>query len=473
MPEPADLKRELAAASQREAEGLAREAAMREILRVIASSPTELQAVLDTVVESAARLGEADLAAVLRVEGSSLRRVASTMRELVGVTQPFGRGSINGQAILDRRTIHAFEPEAEYRAKYPDSRMHEFGFQSQLVTPLLREGVPIGTLVVARKERRPFSERQIALLQTFADQAVIAIENTRLFRELQDRNRDLAEALEQQTATGEILRVIASSPTNLQPVLDAVADSAARLCEAEEVVILRLEGGLLKRVAAYGTWAEGVDPGGIPLNRGSVSGRSVVDRRTIHVHDLAAEPEGRYPQGRELQRRFGHRTMLASPLLRQGAAIGTICVFRLEVRPFAEKQVELLGTFADQAVIAIENARLFRELRSRVEELQALGEVGRAVSSTQDLERVLTTVVSHADQLSGTDGGVLYEYGEATQEFALRASRQLDPEVVETLRSTRIRLGEGAIGQAALAHEPIEIPDILIEGANRARCGTR
>src|SRR5205823_4273563 len=167
-------------------------------------------------------------------------------------------------------------------------------------------------------------------------------------------------------------------------------------------------GDFLVPVAAFGTWAGSVAAavdldGGYPLNRGSVSGRSVIDRCTIHIEDLASEQESEYPQGRDLQRRFGHRTVLAAPLLRQAAAIGTIFIFRPEVRPFTEKQVELLETFADQAAIAIENARLFQELQDRVGELQALGEVGQAVSSSLDLTEVLTTIVANATRLAGAD----------------------------------------------------------------------
>src|SRR5262249_5574623 len=206
-----------------------------------------------------------------------------------------------------------------------------------------------------RTEVRPYTPAQIKLLETFASQAVIAIENVRLFQELENRNRDLTEALEQQTATSEILGVIASSPTEIQPVLDAVAENAARLCEANDAVIFRCEGNTLDRVAIYGSLPQAPVEEERPLNRGSVAGRAVVDRQMIHFHDMAAESETEFSEGLVLQKRFGHRTIVATPMLREGTPIGVIVNRRLEVRPFTDKQIALLKTFADQAVIAIEN----------------------------------------------------------------------------------------------------------------------
>ena len=295
---------------------------------------------------------------------------------------------------------------------------------------------------------------------------MIAIENVRLFNELGARNRQLTEALEQQTATSEILRVIASSPTDIQPVLDVVAENAARLCEASDALIYREQGEHLHLAAKYGSSIP-VSAESLPITRGSVGGRTIIDRRTIHVDDVAAEIDTEYPEARRLHQVAGSRTVLGTPLLRQGDPIGSIVIRRTEVQPFTDKHIKLLETFADQAVIAIENVRLFQELEARtrelaqsVGELRALGAVSQAVSSTLDLETVLATIVSHAVQLSSTDCGVIYEYNETNQEFHLRASHRMEAEVVEVLRNAPIHLGQGATGQAATTRTPVEVSDI-------------
>jgi len=289
------------------------------------------------------------------------------------------------------------------------------------------------------------------------------------YAKLEQRTRELTEALEQQTATSDILRVIASSPADLQPVLDAVAENAARLCDASDAVILRADGDVLRIAAHFGSIGGPVGLE-VPIDRGSVTGRAVVDRRTIHVDDLTAADD--LPAGLALAKQYGHRTTLGTPLLREGVPLGVILIRRLVVRPFAEKQIKLLETFADQAVIAIENVRLFQELQARtrelarsVEELRALGEVGQAVSSTLNLETVLTTIVSRADQLSGTDGGAIYEYDESDKTLHLRATHRFEEDFVRVLRGTIVRVGEGAVGRAAATREPAQIPDILVEDA--------
>ena len=291
-----------------------------------------------------------------------------------------------------------------------------------------------------------------------------------LERKVDERTRELTESLEQQTATAEILRVISSSPTDIQPVLDAVAENAAHICAAADAHIRLIEGDTLRAVARFGTAPLGV-PDVIPLNRDFPAGRSILERRTIHIEDLAPLRETEFPKiGRET------RSILVTPLVREGVPLGTILVRRVEKQAFTERQIELLKTFADQAVIAIENVRLFQELQARtrelarsVGELQALGEVGRAVSSTLDLETVLATVVSRASQLSDSDGGAIYEYDEETETFLLRATQNLDPELVELLRSTFIKKGEGAMGRMALTREPVQIPDILQDVTYQSR----
>ena len=272
------------------------------------------------------------------------------------------------------------------------------GVRTMLSTPVdARRGVAIGTFTIRRMEVRPFTEKQIKLLETFADQAVIAIENVRLFQELK-------ESLEQQTATSEILGVIASSPTDIQPVLDTVAENAARLCEATDAVISRVDGETVKNVANFGAIPV---PWPTRINRNSPVGRVIVDRKTIHVHDLLAEIETEYPESKERQKVTGTRTILVTPLLREGVPVGTINIRRSEVRPFSEKHVKLLETFADQAVIAIENVRLFKELEERnhdlteaLEQQTATSEILRVIaSSPTDIQPVFDSIARSAARL--------------------------------------------------------------------------
>jgi signal transduction histidine kinase len=372
--------------------------------------------------------------------------------------------------MREHGTLHI--PDVRAQNEFPMLGSSGGGLRTFLSVPLRLQGELIGNLTARRTEVRPFTPAQIKLLETFADQAVIAIENVRLFQELQDRNRQVTEALEQQTATSEILRVISSSPTDLQPVFQTILDNAVRLCEAQNGAVFRFDGETLRGVALHN-----VSPAmeayalGTPFRPGreSVVRRVALERRLVHVPDVLADPElTAYRTGP--YRDQGMRSVLAVPLLKENDLIGTIVIHRKEVRPFTDKQIALLKTFADQAVIAIENVRLFKELEARtselarsVGELRALGEVGQAVSSTLDLETVLTRIASHAVQLSGADGGAIYEYDEGTQEFQLRGSHRIEKELVDALRASPIQLGGGAVGQAAASREPVQVSDVLDE----------
>jgi signal transduction histidine kinase len=422
---------------------------------------------LDVVAENAARLCDATDAVIHRIDGDKLRSGARygllpTRRGSEPLTS-IDRGSIPGRTVVDRQTLHihdlAAEPENDLLAPFARS----LGVRTVLATPLLREGIPIGTIHIRRMEVRPFTDKQIKLLETFAAQAVIAIENVRLFTELK-------ESLEQQTATSEILSVIASSPTDIQPVLDTVAVNAARLCEATDAQIRLIEGDRTRLAASFGSLPA---PEFVPISPLNPGGRAILTRQTLHVHDLQ-ERKDEFPESQAMRR--GRRTFLSVPMLREGTPMGAINIRRMEVRPFSDKQIKLLETFAAQAVIAIENVRLFKELNERtgeltrsVGELKALGEVGQAVSSTLDLETVLTRIVSHAVQLSGTDGGAIYEYDEASEEFLLRATDHMEEELINALRANPPRLGDGVVGRAAASREPVQVPDILEERAYAPR----
>jgi GAF domain-containing protein/anti-sigma regulatory factor (Ser/Thr protein kinase) len=462
-------------------EALEQRTATSEVLRVIASSPTELQPVLDTLIANAVKLSGATMGHVRQFDGEFHRVVAhyGETPEMISALRdnpiPAGPGAPATQALLAGEPIQILDVQSDPRVQLRLAR--EIGTRTLLMVPLLRERTPIGSLTIWRNFVGAFAEHQIELVKTFADQAVIAIENMRLFNELAERNRALTEALEQQTATAEILRVISHSPTDIQPVLSAVAESVATLCDSPDISIFRIDGDVMQLAVHRGPMGS-VPPFGderVSLERGTVVGRSVLERRTIHIADLSSETE-QYPEGSARARRFGNRTVLSVPLLRDNVAIGAIAVRRTEVRLFTERQVTLLQTFADQAVIAIENVRLFNELRTRTEELTrsvqhltALGDVGRALSSTLDVETVLTTIASRATQLTATDTCTVYEYEEAREEFHLRATHNVNERVVELIRIRPIRKGEGATGRVADTHAPVQVDDLAQDSGYHGR----
>jgi GAF domain-containing protein len=451
--------------------------ATSEILRVISRSPTDVQPVLDAVVLSAEQLCETVDAAIFRVEEGGLRIAAhhGVIPPIapVGTLIPVGRDSVNGRVVLEGRAVHV--PDLQVAAEeFPAGSAHarRLGWRTTLAVPLMRENTVIGTIAVRRSEARPFSDKQIELLRTFADQAVIAVENVRLFKELEARNHDLTETLAQQTATSEILRVISHSPTDIQPVFNAIVRNAVGLCNGLFGIVVGYDGSVASLVAHHNvpeeglTAMQGIFPG--PPASNSVPGRAILSRAVVHVHDQTSDAE----LTPIVARAVGFRTNIAVPMLRDEQPIGVIAVSRREAHPFSEAEIQLLKTFADQAVIAVENVRLFKELEARtgeltqsVEQLTALGEVSRAVSSTLDVETVLDTIVSRASQLAGADGCAIYEYDDATEAFHIRATHNLDPVLVGTLRASPLRKGEGAMGRAAETREPTQVADIAAPGA--------
>jgi len=390
----------------------------------------------------------------------------------------------HAQVVRNRAPLNSADAQSDPglpATQHESARLR--GYRSFVVVPLLRHDEAIGTLGVARVEPGGFTDDEIALLQTFADQTVIAIENVRLFTELQAKNQALteahaqvSEALEQQTATGEILRVISRSQTDVQPVFDTLVASAVRLCRAHIGAVWQFDGERLHLVAHHNFTPEVLDvvSRGHPRRpqRDRVSGRAILSRAVVQIEDVLADRE--FDQDVALT--TGWRSMVAVPMLREGHPIGAIVINRIEPGPFSDNQIELLRTFADQAVIAIENVRLFKELEARtqdltrsVDELRALGEVGQAISSTLNLDTVLSTIVSRAVQLSGLDGGVVFEYDDAADEFVQRVATETGGALAEARRTTRVRKGEGALGRTAITLEPVQVPDITIPGAYESR----
>jgi GAF domain-containing protein/anti-sigma regulatory factor (Ser/Thr protein kinase) len=436
---------------KRLAEALEQQAATAEILKVISSSPTDIQPVLDAVAESAARLCGASDVIIRRVDGD-VTRVAAHIGSVPvhGAGRPVTERSVSSRVIRERRTIHVHDvTDPHVREEYPDS---QFAHRTMLVVPLLHEDTAIGVIIIRRPEVQPFSDKQIKLLETFAAQAVIAIENVRLFNETKD-------ALEQQTATAEILRVISSSPTNVQPVLDAVAENATRVCEAGDGAVLLIDGGAFRVTAHYGPITAVPRDEAIPLNRGTVAGRAILEGGPVQVPDMLAAGDD-FPEGRALGARLGFRTTLATPLLREGTPIGALLIRRTDVRPFTNKQIALLQTFADQAVIAIENVRLFNETKEALEQQTATAEILRAISSSPtDLQPIFDTIVGNAMRLCDAHRGSLRVFdGDSSRLVSERGV----PAAFSEWRRKRVEAPSpsSALGELVATKNVVHIPDL-------------
>ena len=456
-PSAADVTETIALLTRERDEALQRQTATADVLKVMSRSTFDLPKVLNTLVESAARLCEADTARIIRPTG---KEASYYVAALYGSTTPEydehvrtltflpGRGSVVGRVLLEGNSVQIPDVLAD-----PEYTLRETaklaGYRTSLGVPLLREGSPIGLLVLQRATVRPYTDKEIELAETFADQAVIAIENTRLLSELR-------ESLEQQTATSEVLRVISSSPGELEPVFQAMLQNARRICEAEFGVLYRCEGDALRAVAMHGAPQAFVEERRRnPLIRPppqTTLGRVMATKQPVQIADIVNEPHYfDVPSGYSavlLTKLSGARTVLAVPMLKENELIGAIVIYRTEVRPFSDKQIELVKSFAAQAVIAIENARLLNDLNKLNQQLeQRVADQVSEIERIGRLRRFLPPQVADLIVASGTEKQLEGHRREITALFCdLRGftgfSESSDPEdVMELLREYHAAIG--------------------------------
>jgi two-component system NtrC family sensor kinase len=462
-------------------ESLQQQTATADVLKVISRSVFDLQTVLDTLVESAYRLCGASLG-LLYLKGEEAFECKAIAGAGVDVASPYfkGRPIRAGRATSAERVIMTgevqsvtdffsdpyFDPKALEIIRNAASAGSNLGLlRSTLGVPMMRDGAVVGVLVIASSQTGPFPQRQIELLQTFADQAVIAIENARLFDEVQAKTRDLTEALTYQTGSSNILSVIASSPTDVGPVLRAIVESACELCEAVDAIVQLMDGDSLRSSAHHGPIP--LDMERWPISRKWVSGRAFLEQKPVHVRDLLSAEGDEFPETRQRTPRTGTRSILSVPLLREGKSLGTIVLRRTEVHPFGDKQIALLQTFADQAVIAIENVRLFDEVQARTDDLReslqqqtATADVLQVISRAAfDLNPVFETVAESSVKLCGSERALIFRFdGEMLR---VCAAFNAPHHLMEWLERNPVRPGRHSVAaRAALERRTIHVQDV-------------
>jgi signal transduction histidine kinase/putative methionine-R-sulfoxide reductase with GAF domain len=510
--ENARLLRELRQRTDDLAESLEQQTATSEVLQVISRSPGDIGPVFEAVLQNATRLCEAKFGNLLLAEDAGFRIIAShgapdayrAVLQTNALVLPRSRGGGSATApaheypdvplarlVTTRQVVNIADitTESAYLAGFPPlvDLVESAGARSVLIVPMLKENAVIGAIAIYRQEALEFDDKEIGLLEDFASQGVIAIENTRLLRELRQRTDDLTESLEHQTATAEVLRVISSSPGDLAPVFETVLQKAMRLCDARFGNFLLSDGDGFRIAASRGapeayrarleqeptvlsreqlqavSIAAGSELPDVPLSRLAAT------KSPVHIADITAEAsyKRRFRPLTELAELAGARTLLLVPMLNEQRVVGAIALCRQEVREFSQMQIDLLENFARQSVIAIENARLLGELRQRtnelsrsVGELKTLGEVSQAVNSTLDFETVLETIVTKAVQLSGTDAGAVYVFDPRRHEFHLRSTYGMDEDLIVALRQQRVGLDDPNLAVSMSRGEPIQVADL-------------
>jgi two-component system, NtrC family, sensor kinase len=467
---------ELARRNSEYGERIAQQSATIDVLKLMSASPGDARPIFELIVERAIAFCEADGAGVALLDGNMLRLQAYVNHPNPSAyessfPQPVSDATMFGRAILACDAVQMVDSGED--AGYGLRKTLGGQSRSMLGVPLLRAGEPIGAISIVRRQIGEFSATHVELLKTFAEQAVIAIGSAQIYRELQartaalaERNSEYGERIEHQSATIDVLKAMSASPDDTQPIFDLIARRAQQLCNGASVGLFEFDGRLVHARASSGgdRAAIAAFQGMFPMapTRGSLACRAIMDRQIVHIPDMNAEP-GLLQAVRNL----GARSTLSLPLMRDGRAIGAMSLNSKEIGGFSDNQVELLKTFAEQAVIAVGSAETFTELRERtaaltrsVAELQALEEVLRAVNSSLDLDTVLATIISRAVQLSQADEGTIYEFDETEEVFVPKAAFGMTAERVEWLRERRVRLGETHLGRSAVLRAPVHIDDV-------------